>query len=112
MTQSSLQYVTRKVSKTMGSRTHVATQYLVNFEEYSHPDILEFDCWVWSMHEYAENHDLGDLVLWHDEHECNWDLAKDVLLELAKRLPKYSDICTDLVEMSPEYNDFVRVETY
>lgn len=96
----------------MGIRTHVATQYLATFEEYSHPDIPEFDNWVWAMHKYAADHDLGDLILWHDDHEDNWELAKDVLIKLAEHQPKYSEICKDLVEMSPEYNDFVRIETY
>jgi hypothetical protein len=93
---------------------HVATQYLVDWQG------INCESWVFSktleeLSQVAEANGLTeveDLILWEDEDGKAWELSKHVLTEVAKVYPRYKEFCDKLVENSPDYNDFVRVELF
>ena len=93
---------------------HVATQYLVDWQGLNYKS-WEFSKMLEELSQVVEANGLAeveDLILWEDEDGKAWELSKQVLIEVAKVYPKYKEFCDMLVENSPDYNDFVRVELF
>lgn len=93
---------------------HIATQYLVdwqglNIKSWDFTKLLDELILIVDDH----NIDAGeDLILWESEDGTAWELSKPVLRAIADVAPQHKEFCEKLIENSPDYNDFVRVELF
>lgn len=89
---------------------NVATKYDVEFEEYPYPavDFLEF---IEDLREYSD-----DIVGWHNEDDTAFELDKEPLKEFQQNECQensvYYKYIEELIKMSPERSDFIRIELY
>lgn len=92
---------------------YVATQYLVDWQGL-HYKSWEFNRILEELTQVAEDNGITveDLILWEGEDGRAWELSKQALIELAEVSPKHKEFCEKLVENSPDYNEFVRVELF
>ena len=95
----------------MSVHLHVATKYDVAFQEV-YVDCRDFAGLIWELHDKAQEMFLADLVIWNNEDENMFELARTVLEYLAARCLEHQETINQWLSLSPESNDFVRIEIY
>ena len=95
----------------MGMQLHVATKYDVEFQG-MFVDCRDYAEFIWDLHERAAESDFGELVEWNNEDENMFELSKDVISKLIEGGSPHREILDKWLSLSPEYNEFVRIEIY
>jgi hypothetical protein len=95
----------------MGMHLHVATKYDVEFQEV-YVDCTDYVRLIWDLHEQALELFGVELVVWNNEYEDMFELDKATLEDLSAVCQEHGELLKQWVSVSPEYNDFVRIEIY
>lgn len=95
----------------MSTHIHVATKYDVEFQEV-YVDCPSYSGLIWELDDKAHEMFLTNLVIWNNEDENMFELDRTVLEYLAAKCPEYRKTINQWLSLSPESNDFVRIEIY
>ena len=95
----------------MSVHLHVATKYDVEFQEV-YVGCTDYVRLIWDLHEQALELFGVELVVWNNEYEDMFELDKATLEDLAAVCQEHGELLKQWVSLSPEYNDFVRIEIY